>query len=413
MAQSEKNKQETPSTMKDHREIGQLLDLFSFHEVAPGAPFWHPKGMIIFKALENYIRTELDKLGYDEISTPIMVKKELFEQSGHWQHYRENMFWFKNPNDEKEILALKPMNCPESTFVYRSKTRSYKDLPLRFSEIGRLHRNERSGTLGGLFRVRQVTMDDAHIYCRPDQIQAEIKMILGLVKDFYGRLDFKIAYHLSTKPDKALGDEAAWRNAETALSQALKSEKIKFKEKPKDGAFYGPKIDVEIEDSIGRSWQVATIQLDLVMLPKQFDVSYIDEKGAEQKPIVIHRAILGSFERFIGILLEHTQGALPLWLAPVQVRILAVSDKFQDYAASIKKNLAEKNIRVELADANETLGKRIRQSELDKIPYTIVVGEKEMNSKTINVRTRSEKDSKEVGLEKFMEKIVKEIQDKL
>ncbi len=397
---------------KDHRELGALLDLFSFHEIAPGAPFWHPKGMIIFKELERHLREELARAGYDEISTPIMTKKELFEKSGHWQHYRENMFWFKNPADEHEVLTLKPMNCPESTFIYRSKTRSYKELPLRFSEIGRLHRNERSGTLGGLFRVRQLTMDDAHIYCRPDQLQGEIKMIIKLIKKFYALFGFETQYFLSTKPDKALGNAKIWNQAETALAAALKSERIKSKEKPKDGAFYGPKIDVQIKDSLDREWQLATIQLDLVMLPKQFDVFYVDENGEKERPLVIHRAILGSFERFIGILIEHFEGKLPMWLSPVQVRILAVSDKFQEYAEKVKSVLAEKHIRVELDNANETLGKRIRQSELEKIPYALVVGEKEMNAKTVNVRSSRGGNPTELDLEKFLRQIQEEIASK-
>jgi len=400
------------SKPRDHRELGQLLDLFSFHEVAPGAPFWHPKGMIIFRELEKYIREELDKMGYQEISTPIMVKKELFEQSGHWEHFRENMFWFANPADEKEVLTLKPMNCPESTFVYNSKIRSYKDLPLRLSEIGRLHRNERSGTLGGLLRVRQITMDDAHIYCRPDQIQHEIKLILGLIKKFYGSLGFKMEYDLSTKPDKSLGDVKIWKKAETALSLALKSERLKFNRKPKEGAFYGPKIDIEIEDSQSRKWQVATVQLDLVMLPKQFDVSYIDEKGKQQKPIVIHRAIFGSFERFIGILLEHTNGALPLWLSPVQAVVINVGAEHREYAKKIYELLKSKNIRAEEKTDNETVGKRIRNAEIQKIPYVLVVGEKEMANKTVNVRHYKRSQLGELEIEKLLTQIKSEIETK-
>lgn len=410
MGKSETKKE---AKSKDHRELGQILDLFSFHEVAPGAPFWHPKGMIIFKELERFIRAELDQAGYEEIATPILVKKELFEQSGHWEHYRENMFWFKNPSDEKEMLALKPMNCPESTFVYRSKIRSYKDLPLRFSEIGRLHRNERSGTLGGLFRVRQITMDDAHIYCRPDQIQEEIKSLLKLFKKFYSMFGFKIEYQLSTKPDKALGEAKIWKKAETALELALKSEKIKFKNKPKEGAFYGPKIDIDIKDSLGRSWQLATIQLDLVMLPKQFDVYYIDENGKQQKPIVIHRAILGSFERFIGILLEHFNGALPLWLSPIQAVVLNVGAEQRTYAKKIYELLKSHNIRAELSIDNETVGKRIREAELQKIPYILVVGEKEVEKRTINVRHRDRPLALETPLEEFLEKVNKEIAERM
>ncbi len=406
---SSKKKEGKP---RDHRELGQLLDLFSFHEIAPGAPFWHPKGMIIFKELEKYIREELDKMDYQEISTPILVKKELFEQSGHWKHYRENMFWFQNPRDKKEVLALKPMNCPESTFVYNSKVRSYKDLPLRLSELGRLHRNELSGTLGGLFRVRQITMDDAHIYCRPDQIQNEIKLILALIKKFYGLLGFKMEYDLSTKPDKALGDVKIWKKAETALALALKSERIKFERKPKEGAFYGPKIDIEIEDSQARKWQVATIQLDLVMLPKQFDVTYVDEKGKQQKPIVIHRAIFGSFERFIGVLLEHTQGTLPLWLSPVQTVVINVGSAHRAYAEKIYELLKSSGIRSELSIDNETVGKRIRDTEIQKIPYVLVVGDKEMSAKSVNVRHYKKGVLGELNLEKLITQLKSEIENK-
>src|SRR3989344_8127964 len=320
---------------RDHRELGQELDLFSFHEIAPGAPFWHPKGMIIFRELEKKAREINDSEGYDEISTPIMEKKDVFEKSGHWEHYRDNMFWFNNPVDENETLVIKPMNCPESTYVYNSKIRSYRDLPLRLAEIGLLHRNELSGTLGGLFRVRQITMDDAHIYVRPDQAEAEILKVVRTISEFYKGLGFETEYYLATRPEKALGEQKEWELAEKALEDGLKRSKIKYKIAKGEGAFYGPKIEAHIKDSQERDWQLGTAQLDLVMLPEKFDLTYIDEMGQKKKPWVIHRAIFGSFERFIGILLEHFDGALPFWLSPVQVQVLTINDKVSEYAKRI------------------------------------------------------------------------------
>ncbi|MEK7123647.1 MAG: threonine--tRNA ligase, partial [Patescibacteria group bacterium] len=280
---------------RDHRKLGEKLDLFSFHDIAPGAPFWHPKGMIIFKELEKYWRQIHDESGYQEISTPIMVKASLFEQSGHMKHYRENMFRIcaEKEGEEKEECYLKPMNCPESTYVYRAKIRSYRDLPLRLSEIGRLHRNELSGALGGMFRVRQITMDDAHIFCRPDQIQNEIKNVLTLIKKFYKLFNLTPNFFLSTKPDEAMGDLKLWEKAESSLEHALKTNKLKYEIKPKDGAFYGPKIDIQIKDALGRDWQLATIQLDFQQ-PENFNLEYVDEKGVKQRPVMIHRAVFGS-----------------------------------------------------------------------------------------------------------------------
>jgi threonyl-tRNA synthetase len=386
---------------KDHRELGRELDLFSFHEIAPGAPFWHHKGMIIFRELERYARTINDEHGYEETSTPILVKRELFEQSGHWEHYRDNMFWFDNPRDENEHLALKPMNCPESTFVYNRMIRSYKDLPLRIAEIGRLNRNELSGTLGGLFRVRQITMDDAHIYVRPDQVEEEVANIITIIDQFYNMFDFKPRYVLATKPENALGTKEDWQRAEHALENALKAKKINYTIDKGEGAFYGPKIEVHMEDSQGRDWQLGTAQLDLVMLPKQFNLSYIDEQGKKQMPWVIHRAIFGSFERFIGVLLEHFNGALPFWLSPVQATVLSMTEKTTLYAQKITKTLKEKNIRVSLDERNESLNKKIREAELQKIPYLLVAGDRETKENTVSVRERGKGDVGAMPLEKF------------
>lgn len=379
---------------RDHRKIGEALDLFSFHDVAPGAPFWHPKGMIIFKELEKFWRQIHEGAGYREISTPILVKEEVFRKSGHTEHYRENMFPVKV---DDENFYLKPMNCPESTYVYAAEVRSYRDLPLRFSEIGRLHRNELSGTLGGLFRVRQITMDDAHIYCRPDQIQKEIAAVLKLVKRFYKLFGLELTFYFATKPDKALGEPKLWVASEKMIETALKQSKANFKIKPKEGAFYGPKIDVHVKDALGRDWQLATIQVD-PNLAERFDLSYTGEDGQKQRPIVIHRAIFGSFERFIGILIEHYAGNLPLWLAPVQAVVIPVSDKFNAYGREVFEKLAAAGLRLELWNQNESVGKKIREGELQKIPYLLVVGDKEKKAKSVRVRQRGKGD---IGMQKF------------
>lgn len=392
----------------DHWTLGQKLDLFSFHEVAPGAPFWHPKGMIIFRELEAYARKLNDTNGYLEISTPILVKKELFEKSGHWEHYRDNMFWFKNPRDKKEMLVVKPMNCPESTFLYNSSIRSYKDLPLRLAEIGRLHRNELSGTLGGLFRVRQITMDDAHIYVRPDQVEKEVGRVIEIIEHFYRLFGFKPRYVLATRPKKALGNKKDWGLAEEALSNSLHKNNIVFSIDKGAGAFYGPKIEVHLEDSQGRDWQLGTAQLDIVMLPKQFKLGYIDERGKKQMPWVIHRAIFGSFERFIGILLEHFKGALPFWLAPVQIAALTVNDTAKPYAEEIIQKL-KSEYRVVIDGRNETIGKKIREAELQKIPYILIIGEKEIKAKTVAVRERGKGDQGQLPLDKFLDMIKRDL----
>jgi len=391
---------------RDHRELGRLLDLFSFHEIAPGAPFWHAKGMVIFRELEKLARQINDSNDYQEISTPIMVKTEVFKKSGHWDHYRDNMFYFENPRDEKEQLAIKPMNCPESTYVFNSKIRSYRDLPLRLAEIGRLHRNELSGTLGGMFRVRQITMDDAHIYCRPDQAEEEIKKIIKIIENFYKVFDFKPSYILATRPKGFLGVEKDWDLAEAALKAAMDHSQIKYKIAEGEGAFYGPKVEVHLTDSQGRDWQMGTAQLDLVMLPKQFDVHYVDEKGEKKMPWVIHRAVFGSFERFIGMLLEHLDGQLPIWLSPVQVAIVNVGDKHLEYAKKVKKALIELGVRAQLDEQSLTVSKKIREAEVQKIPIVLVVGDKEVEAKTVSVRELGE-DRGSVALDKFLKEVIR------
>ena len=392
---------------RDHRELGQLLDLFSFQEIAPGAPFWHPNGMIIFRELENLARQINDSNDYDEISTPIIVKNEVFKKSGHWDHYRQNMFYFTNPVDENEHLALKPMNCPESTFVYNSTIRSYRDLPIRLAEIGRLHRNELSGTLGGMFRVRQITMDDAHIYCRPDQVEKEITHITKIIEKFYAIFDLKPIYVLATRPEKFLGEKSEWDKAEAALKNALDKSGIKYKIQEGEGAFYGPKIEVHLRDSQDRDWQMGTAQLDLVMLPKQFETYYIDENGEKKMPWVIHRAVFGSFERFIGMILEHFDGTLPAWLSPTQVCVIPIGEKHTEHGRKLVSSLKSLNIRAKLNDQNITMGKKIREAEIKRVPFMAVIGDKEVESETISLRALDNEKSITLSVEDFLKEISK------
>jgi threonyl-tRNA synthetase len=401
-------KMQEEARKRDHRKLGKELDLYEFHDIAPGAPFWLPKGMTIFKELEKYWRKVHAACGYQEISTPIMNKKELWQKSGHWDHYSEDMFKLKVDNQD---FALKPMNCPGSTYIYSSKLRSYKDLPLRFSEIGRLHRNEISGALGGLFRVRQLTMDDAHIYCRPDQIEKEITGVLKLIKLVYSIFKFKPQMVLSTMPDNHMGEEKTWRYAEKALEQALKDNKLGYTTNAGDGAFYGPKIDVWIKDSLGRDWQMATVQLDF-QIPERFKLSYTDDEGNKQTPVIIHRAIFGSFERFVGILTEHYAGAFPVWLSPVQIKVITVGKAHERFAKKLHEQFMSEDIRSELDDVNDTVGYKIRAAEKQKVPYMLVIGDKEMKSKSLHVRIRGSKQIKKMALTSFITRIKKEIADK-
>ena len=394
--------------LKDHREIGRELDLFSFHPYAPGAVIWHPKGWFIYRTLQDFIRQKTETEGYLEISTPIMVKSQLFKESGHWQHFGENIFSLKV---DSELYALKPMNCPESALVFRSKTRSYNDLPLRLSDFGILHRRELSGVLGGTLRVRQFVIDDSHTYVRPDQIQDEIHKLLLLVKEIYQTLKFIPKFYMATRPDKAMGDKKSWEEAEKDLKKALKKAGVHFSLKPKEGAFYGPKIDIHIKDSQNRDWQLATIQLDY-QIPKEMKLAYIDSDGQNKRPILIHKGIFGSFERFIGILTEHFQGAFPVWLSPIQTIILPISDKFIGYAEKIYKNIKLKNIMVEIDKRNETLPAKIRDATLQKIPYILIVGAKERTNKKIAVRTREGKDLGQLSQVEIISKITTDIASK-
>ena len=393
---------------RDHRKLGKELDLFFFHEVSPGAPFWLPNGMIIYREIETFSRKLHDKYEYDEISTPIIVREPLFKTSGHTSHYAENMFKIISDN---EPMYLKPMNCPEATLVYSSKLRSYKDLPLRLSELGRMHRNELRGALGGMFRVRQFTMDDAHIFCRQDQILVEITRVLQLMTETYSAFGFTPNYYLSTMPDEHMGSEELWKEAENSLSEALKFNNLEYKVNEKDGAFYGPKIDVHIKDALNRTWQLATVQLDY-QLPEKFDLTYEGSDGNKHRPVMIHRAIYGSFERFVGILTEHFAGNFPLWIAPVQVSVLSITDASKDYAESIYNELKNNGLRVFFDARNEKIGYKIRESENKKIPYMIVLGDKEKENNNISVRQHKKGDIGKFELKEFIQKLKLEVSNK-
>jgi len=390
---------------RDHRKLGRELDLFDFYDVAPGAPFWLPNGMILVRELEKFARERLDAQDYKEISTPMLVNKRLWEESGHWEYYQDNMFQVEV---EGEIFSLKPMNCPEAAYVYRRALRSYRDLPLRLSEMGRDHRNERSGTLTGLVRVRQFTQDDAHLFCRPDQLQDELTLLLDLVRDWYKAFDLQPSYKLSTRPDKRMGTDAQWDDAENALHESLRSNGLQYALNPGDGAFYGPKIDIDVSDALGRAWQIATIQVDLNN-PERFKLEYIDADGQPKRPIVIHRAIFGSYERFIGILTEHYAGAFPTWLAPVQARVLPISEKFMDYAKVVYDRLRAARVRAELDDRNEKLGYRIRDAQMRKVPYMLVVGAREREANTVSLRPRTGEDLGAVALDRVVADLTGEI----
>jgi threonyl-tRNA synthetase len=371
---------------RDHRRLGVALDLFSFHDVSPGSAFWHPKGQRIWRTLEAAMRELQLSRGYEEISTPILVHKKLWQQSGHWDLYGDNMFRLES---EGQQYSLKPMNCPESTVVYKTRLRSYRDLPLRYNEYGRLHRNERSGTLSGLTRVRQFIQDDAHLYVRPDQLAAELEALLGEVAEAYSWFGLTPRFAFATKPDKALGDPALWERAEALIKEALDSSGAQYVVKPKDGTFYAPKIDIYIDDALGREWQMATIQVDLVMLPERFDLTYIDETGKEQRPIAIHRAIYGSLERFIGILVEHFAGAFPLWVAPVQAVIIPIADRHLDAAGELAAVMRARGLRVDVDGSDGRMQNKIRVAQEQKVPYMIVLGDREIEARTASPRTRA------------------------
>jgi threonyl-tRNA synthetase len=394
---------------RDHRKVGKDLGLFTFHPWAPGATFWLSKGTTFYNLLANYMREVLFPAGYVELKTPLVFNKALWETSGHWQHYRENMFLIEGRDGEE--MAMKAMNCPGHMLVFASEMRSYRDLPLRFHEQTPLHRNEASGVLSGLTRVRQFSQDDAHCFVAEDQIQSEVESLIRLVQRVYSDFGLEYSAKLSTRPDEYLGEIATWDRAEDALKRALDAAGQAYTVNEKDGAFYGPKIDFDITDAIGRKWQCATIQLDYQM-PERFDLKYVGADNAVHRPIVIHRAIFGSFERFIALLIEHYAGAFPLWLAPVQVAILPIADRHLPYAASVRDRLAAAGLRVEVDERYEKIGYKIRGAQLQKIPYMLVVGDKEAAEGTVSVRARAGGDKGASALEEFLRATTSEVSRK-
>jgi len=383
---------------RDHRKLGKELNLFSFHDAGPGFPFWHHNGLVLMNGLKDYLRQKLAKLNYQEIQTPIILNEHLWHQSGHWDNYKDNMYFTEI---DETAFAVKPMNCPGSTFVYRNDLRSYRDLPLRLSEFGLVHRHELSGVLTGLFRVRSFTQDDAHVFCTPEQVEAEMDVLIKLIFEVYNQFGFTdVSVKLSTRPEKYIGDLEVWNNAEAALEKALQKADVNYVLNPGDGAFYGPKIDFVVRDSLKRHWQLGTIQLDFSM-PMRFDLNYIGADGKEHRPVMIHRAILGSFERFIGILIEHTAGDFPLWIAPHQVSILPISDRFIPYAEELKTKLLERRVRAEVDNRNEKVTRKIRDAEIQKVPVMLVIGEKEQQNGQVSVRRHKSGDVGVMSLDDF------------
>jgi len=368
---------------RDHRKLGKELNMFSFHEEGPGFPFWHNNGMIVLNELQSFLRKKLYRLGYEEIKTPLILNDELWRKSGHYDNYKENMYFTEI--DEQQY-AVKPMNCPGCTIVYRTELHSYRDLPRRYFEFGHVHRHEMSGALAGLFRVRSFTQDDAHIFCTPEQVESEILNLIQLIFDVYKTFGFDdVSVGLSTRPEKFIGDLEIWNKAEEALKSALETSKVSYHINEGDGAFYGPKIDFTVRDSLKRKWQLGTIQLDFSM-PYRFGLEYVGNDGNNFQPVMIHRAILGSFERFVGVLLEHTAGNLPLWLSPIQMMILPISDKFKNYSEQIKIELENQNFRVSIDHRSEKIQRKIRDAEIQKIPFMIILGEQEMAQNQLAVR---------------------------
>ena len=394
---------------RDHRKLGKELGLFMMHEAGPGFPFFLPKGMVLKNTLLDYWRQIHKKAGYVEVSTPIILNRSLWETSGHWDHYKNNMY---TTVIDGEDYAIKPMNCPGGVLVYASEPRSYRDLPLRVGELGLVHRHEKSGQLHGLMRVRCFTQDDAHIFMTPDQIKDEIKGVVALINEVYSLFGFEYHVELSTRPEDSMGSDEDWEMATEGLRSALDEIGLPYVVNEGDGAFYGPKIDFHLVDCIGRTWQCGTIQLDF-QLPQRFELEYIGADGEKHRPIMIHRVVFGSIERFIGILIEHFAGAFPTWLAPVQVKVLPISEKYMDYAENVKKKLDEAGIRVELDTRSEKIGYKIREAQQAKIPYMLVVGQKEEEDGTVAVRSRAAGDEGTKSLDAFISDIQKEIETKV
>ena len=393
---------------RDHRKLGKELGLFVIKEEGPGFPFFLPKGMALRNELENFWREVHHDFEYDEIRTPIILNKHLWETSGHWDHYRENMYTTIIDDEE---YAIKPMNCPGGILVYQNEMHSYRDFPLRYAELGLVHRHELSGALHGLFRVRAFTQDDAHVFMLPSQMQSELMKVIELFDRIYSQFGLKYHVELSTKPDNAMGDDAIWEAATEALRNAIEAKGIPYVINPGDGAFYGPKLDYHIEDSLGRTWQCGTIQLDM-NLPERFQIEYVGEDGQKHRPIMIHRACFGSMERFIGILTEHYAGAFPTWMAPVQVKILPISEKHVEYAKDLAKQMHRDYVRVEVDDRSEKIGYKIRQAQMAKVPYMLVVGDKEVEEGTVNVRKHGGDELGSVPFEEFFNSIKTEIKER-
>jgi threonyl-tRNA synthetase len=370
---------------RDHRRLGARLDLFTFHDVSPGAAFWHPKGWRLYQALRDAMRELQERRGYEEVYTPPLVHRKLWEQSGHWEHYRDHMYLVEA---DGQTYSLKPMNCPGSSFIYRSRLRSYRDLPLRLAEYGALHRNELSGVISGLTRVRHFVTDDAHIFVRPDQIAAEIEGLMGEIREAYSWFGLTPSLTFGTRPEPALGSPAIWEETEAIMRAELDRSGLDYRVKPKDGAFYAPKIDIQITDALGREWQTATIQVDRVMLPERFDLWYIDEAGRQQRPVAIHRAIYGSLERFIGVLTEHFAGAFPLWCSPVQAVVIPIADRHLQAARELAEVLRSRRLRVEVDDSETRMQNKIRVAQKQKVPYMLVLGDREVAARTAAPRTR-------------------------
>ena len=390
---------------RDHRKLGKELDLFSLHDEGPGFPFFHPNGMVIQNELLNYWREVHRRYGYQEIKTPVILNRKLWETSGHWDHYKENMYFTKIDDED---YAVKPMNCPGSILTYKTSSHSYRDLPLKLAELGLVHRHEKSGVLHGLFRVRNFTQDDAHIYMTPEQIEPEIQETIDLFDEVYKTFGLSYKAELSTRPENSMGSDEVWEKATTALQKALDNRGLEYVINEGDGAFYGPKIDFHLKDSIGRTWQCGTIQLDM-MLPEKFDMTYIGEDGEKHRPIMVHRVVYGSIERFIGILIENYAGAFPVWFTPVQIAILPISDKHLDYSKQLADRFFKLGFRVTVDDRSEKTGKKIRDNQVKKIPYMLVIGDKEMESGILAVRKHGSKDSVEMSVDDF----IKYVQEKI
>ena len=393
---------------RDHRKLGKDLDLFSFHEEGPGFPFWHPKGMIVLNELMDYWRRIHRERGYSEVKTPSILSEDLWHRSGHWNTYRENMYFV---DIDEQTYAVKPMNCPGLILIYKNDLRSYRDLPMRMAELGHVHRHEKSGVLHGLFRVRAFTQDDGHVFCSPEQIQDEIIGVIDLIQTIYAKFGFtQYRIELSTRPEKSIGSDEMWATAEHALQEALKAKGIEYAVNPGDGAFYGPKIDFHITDSMKRSWQLGTIQLDFSM-PERFECEYIGDDGKPHRPVMIHRAVLGSIERFMGIIIEEYGGAFPLWMAPTQVVICPIADRHHEFSCEVAGKLRAMGMRVNVDTRNEKTGFKIREAQVQKIPYMLVVGDREAEAGAVSVRQREEGDLGSMAVDDFLARVSKELTD--